>query len=85
MYEECGFSRIGDEIVVNENMTLFYVKSYIEVRRFRKADTGEIRNLIVRNFLEINSKNYDMSATEKFAKVYDEEKQKNKVDKCVII
>ena len=32
LYEKCGFVRTGDEIVVNENMTLvFYVKSYIEV------------------------------------------------------
>lgn len=32
LYEKCGFVRTGDEIVVNENMTLInYVKNCIEV------------------------------------------------------
>ena len=77
-YEKCGFVRTGDEIVVNENMTLvFYVKSYIEVRRFKEEDAKEVRNLIVRNFLEVNSKDYGISAMEKLAKVYDVEKVLN--------
>ncbi len=64
LYEKCGFVRTGDEIVVNENMTLlFYVKSYIEVRRFKEEDAKEVRNLIVRNFLEVNSKDYGISLT----------------------
>ena len=75
LYEKCGFVRTGDEIVVNENMTLvFFVKSYIEVRRFKEEDAKEVRNLIVRNFLEVNSKDYGISAMEKLAKVYDVEK-----------
>lgn len=75
LYEKCGFVRNGDEIVVNENMTLvFYVKSYIGVRRFKKEDAKEVRNLIVRNFLEVNSKDYGISAIEKLVKVYDVEK-----------
>lgn len=74
LYEKCGFVRTGDEIVVNENMTLvFYVKSYIEVRRFKEEDAKEVRNLIVRNFLEVNSKDYGISAMEKLAKVYNVE------------
>ena len=78
LYEKCGFVRTGDEIVVNENMTLvFYVKSYIEVRRFKEEDAKEVRNLIVRNFLEVNSKDYGISAMEKLAKVYDVEKVLN--------
>lgn len=78
LYEKYGFVRTGDEIVVNENMTLvFYVKSYIEVRRFKEEDAQEVRNLIVRNFLEVNSKDYGISAMEKLAKVYDVEKVLN--------
>lgn len=78
LYEKCGFVRTGDEIVVNENMTLvFYVKSYIEVRRFKEEDAKEVRNLIVRNFLEVNSKDYGISAMEKLAKVYNVEKVLN--------
>ena len=57
--KKCGFVRTGDETVVNENMTLGdCVKSCIEVRRFKEEDAKEVRNLIVRNFLEVNSKDY---------------------------
>ena len=49
-------------------------KSYIEVRRFKEEDAQEVRNLIVRNFLEVNSKDYGISAMEKLAKVYVVEK-----------
>ena len=38
----------------------FGIKSYIEVRRFKEEDAQEVRNLIVRNFLEVNSKDYGM-------------------------
>ena len=78
LYEKCGFVRTRDEIIVNENMTLvFYVKSYIEVRRFKEEDAKEVRNLIVRNFLEVNSKDYGISAMEKLAKIYDVKKVLN--------
>ena len=76
--KKCGFVRTGDETVVNENMTLGdCVKSCIKVRRFKEEDAKEVRNLIVRNFLEVNSKDYGMSAMEKLAKVYDVEKVLN--------
>ena len=58
-----------------KTMTLvFSCKEYIEVRRFKEEDAQEVRNLIVRNFLEVNSKDYGISAMEKLAKVYDVEK-----------
>ena len=35
LYEKCGFVRVGEDIVVNEKMTLVgYVKNCINVRRF---------------------------------------------------
>ena len=52
-------------------------KSYIEVRRFKEEDAQEVRNLIVRNFLEVNSKDYGISAMEKLAKAYNAEKVLN--------
>ena len=62
----------------DENMTLVdYVKSCIKVRRFKKEDAKEVRNLIVRNFLEVNSKDYGISAMEKLSKAYDAEKVLN--------
>ena len=75
LYEKCGFVRTGKEIVVNEDMTLVdYVKNCVSVRRFRKEDAAEVRNLVVRNFLEINSKDYGISVMEKLAKIYDVDK-----------
>ena len=62
----------------DENMTLVdYMKSCIKVRRFKEEDAKEVRNLIVRNFLEVNSKDYGISAMEKLAKDYDVEKVLN--------
>ena len=49
----------------------------MKVRRFKEEDAQEVRNLIVRNFLEINSRDYGLSAMETLAKVYDEEKVLN--------
>ena len=78
LYEKCGFVKTGDETVVNENMTLIdYVKNCIKVRQFKEEDAKEVRNLIVRNFLEVNSKDYGISAMEKLAKAYDVEKVLN--------
>lgn len=78
LYEKCGFVKVGDDIVVNEKMTLVnYVKNCISVRRFKKEDADEVSKLIVRNFLEINSNDYGIAAMEEFAKVYDSGKVLN--------
>ena len=78
LYEKCGFVRTGEEIVVNEKMTLVdYVKSCIRVRKFEEEDADEVSKLIVRNFLEVNSKDYGIAAMEKLAKVYDSGKVLN--------
>ena len=78
LYEKCGFVRVGEDIVVNEKMTLVdYVKSCIRVRRFEEEDADEVSKLIVRNFLEVNSKDYGIAVMEKLAKVYDSGKVLN--------
>lgn len=78
LYEKCGFVRVGEDIVVSEKMTLVdYVKSCIRVRRFKEEDADEVSKLIVRNFLEVNSKDYGIAAMEKLAKVYDSGKVLN--------
>lgn len=65
LYEKCGFVRVGEEIVVNEKMTLVgYVKNCINIRRFEEEDADEVSKLIVRNFLEVNSKDYGIAAME---------------------
>ena len=33
----------------------------MKVRRFKEEDAQEVRNLIVRNFLEVNSKDWQLS------------------------
>ena len=78
LYEKCGFVRVGEDIVVNEKMTLVgYVKNCINVRRFEEEDADEVSKLIVRNFLEVNSKDYGIAAMEKLAKIYDSGKVLN--------
>lgn len=49
----------------------------IERKLIAREDAEEVRKLIVRNFLEVNSKDYGISAMEKLAKVYDVEKVLN--------
>lgn len=78
LYEKCGFVRVGEDIVVNEKMTLVgYVKNCINVRRFEEEDADEVSKLIVGNFLEVNSKDYGIAAMEELAKVYDSGKVLN--------
>lgn len=44
LYEKCGFVWVGDDIVINEKMTLVnYVKDGITVRRFKEEDEEEIK------------------------------------------
>ncbi len=49
----------------------------INVRRFEAKDAKEVSNLIVRNFLEVNSKDYGLENMKKLAESYDEEKVRN--------
>ena len=50
------------------------LKNKINARRFEKKDAEEVRNLIVRNFLEVNSKDYGMKAMQKLADDYNVDK-----------
>lgn len=78
LYEKCGFVKVGKEKIVNKKMTLVdYVRNCTNVRRFEEKDADEVRNLIVRNFVEVNSKDYGTVAMEKLAKVYDSKKVLN--------
>lgn len=46
LYEKYGFVRVGEDIVVNEKMTLVgYVKNCINVRRFEEEDADEVSKL----------------------------------------
>ncbi len=61
--------------MVNDKMTLAdHVKKCIGVRRFEKEDADEVSKLIVRNFVEVNSKDYGITAMKKLAKAYDSDK-----------
>lgn len=50
------------------------IKNKVRVRRFQTEDAQKVRNLIVRNFLEVNSKDYGRKAMEKLAEIYGVEK-----------
>lgn len=46
------------------------IKNKVRVRKFQKADAEEVQELIVRNFLEINSKDYGIKAMQELAVNY---------------
>ena len=50
------------------------IKNKVNVRRFQTEDAEKVKNLIVRNFLEVNSKDYGIDAMQKLAEVYGVEK-----------
>ena len=50
------------------------LKAKVNARRFEKEDAEEVRNLIVRNFLEVNSKDYGLKAMQKLADDYNVDK-----------
>ena len=50
------------------------LKNKVHARRFRKEDAEEVRKIIVRNFLEVNSKDYGIKAMQKLADDYNTDK-----------
>ena len=46
------------------------IKNKVRVRKFQKADAEEVQELIVRNFLEVNSKYYGIKAMQELAVNY---------------
>ena len=67
----CPVIRIDGTAPVEENVNYLLEKLLtcdIQVRRFKKEDAQEVRNLVVRNFLEVNSKDYGLAAMEKIVK-----------------
>ena len=72
LYEKCGFVRTLKEHIVNEEMTLvYYEKSNVRIRRFEDKDAENISNLIVRNFMEVNSRDYGITAMKELAQSHD--------------
>lgn len=72
LYEKCGFVKIGEEHRVNDNMSFIdYEKSNVNIRRFENKDAELVSQLIKRNFLEVNSKDYGLKAMEQLAQSHD--------------
>lgn len=46
----------------------------MEIRRFKNGDAAQVSDLVCRNFIEINSKDYPISEMQTLAKIYDAEK-----------
>lgn len=71
LYEKLGFQKVGTEQIVNDKMTLIvYEKTCVSPRRFRREDAEEVSKLIIRNLLEVNSKDYGREAMQKLADGY---------------
>lgn len=74
LYEKCGFMKTGKKNKITEDMTLIdYEKSNVVVRRFCEADAEEVAGLIIRNFKEVNSKDYSQNAIQELVKTHDAE------------
>ncbi len=75
LYEKLGFVRVGEDKIINDKMTLVdYQKVCVVSRRFEQEDAKKVCQLVKRNFLEVNSKDYGLKAMERLASVYDAEK-----------
>lgn len=71
-YESLGFTATGKKNKINERMTLIdYERIVLDVRLFEKKDAEGIAQLLKRNFLEVNSKDYGMSAALELVKTHD--------------
>lgn len=72
LYEKLGFTRTSYENIINDKMTLIgYEKSNVTVRRFIKEDADEVANLIRRNLVEVNIKDYGKEAIDELVKTHD--------------
>lgn len=73
-YEKCGFYRSGWQKEINKVMDVVgYEKVLVIARRFCEADAEEVANLIIRNFKEVNSKDYGQEDIEERIKKCDSE------------
>lgn len=73
-YEKCGFYRSGWKKEINELMDVVgYEKVLVVTRRFCEADAEEVAGLIIRNFKEVNSKDYSQNAIQELVKTHDAE------------
>lgn len=67
-YEKCGFVKTGKEKKVNDAMTLAgYEKSNISVRQYEDTDAEAVADLLIRNFKEVNSRDYGKKAMDELA------------------
>ena len=78
LYEKCGFQRVGEENVINERMTIIgYERMTVTTRRFEDKDAVEVHSLIIRNFKEVNIKDYGEKAIEELVQTHDVEWLRN--------
>ncbi|MDK2807701.1 MAG: hypothetical protein PWP24_434 [Clostridiales bacterium] len=73
MKEKVEF-KTGKKKRITENMTLIdYEKTNVEIRRFCEADAEAVAGLIIRNFKEVNSKDYSQNVISELVKTHDTE------------
>lgn len=72
LYEKCGFVKTGKKKVRKEGLTLIdYEKNNLVIRKFDESDAEAVANLIIRNFKEVNSKDYGQDAIDELVKTHD--------------
>ena len=71
-YEKCGFVKTGKSKANTKSMTLVdYEKCLVTIGRFQETDAEEVANLIIRNFKEVNSRDYSPEAIDNLVKSHD--------------
>lgn len=72
LYEKYGFLKTGKKTKINENMTIIdYEKTNVMIRKYKDSDAEEIANLIIRNFKEVNIKDYGKEAVDELVRTHD--------------
>lgn len=78
LYEKVGFVRTGAKKEINEKMTLIkYEKVNVNVSDFLESDAEEVANLIIRNFKEVNVKDYEEKTIQELVKTHNADWVKN--------
>ena len=73
-YEKCGFYRSGWQKEINDVMDVVgYEKVLVAARSFCEADANDVASLIIRNFKEVNSKDYSPDVIDELVKTHDSE------------
>lgn len=72
LYKKVGFLQTGSKTIINDKMTIVgFEKSNMTIRRFQDHDAEKVADLVIRNFKEVNIKDYGVNAINELVKTHD--------------